>query len=172
MTTKNEVIKEFVDNAIYRLDESTRMIDIAFEKLKEEEVWMRPNKSSNSMGNLILHLCGNIRQYAISSLGEVEDTRVRDEEFNTTSRLPKKELLDKLFNTVEMAKSTIKDTTDKQWLKKRDVQGFNFSGIGVVLHAVEHYSYHTGQIAFWVKQLKNNPLGFYDGMDLNELNGE
>ncbi len=164
---ESDVIKEFVENAIYRLDESTRMISIAFDTLEEEEIWQRPNESSNSVGNLILHLCGNITQYAISSLGEVEDVRDRDSEFKTTLGLTRKELLKKLLNTVSAAKSTIANTTLEQWLKKREVQGFYFSGIGVVLHVVEHYSYHTGQIAFWAKQLKNKQLGFYDGHDLN-----
>lgn len=166
----NEAIKEFAENALYRLDESTRMISIAFDALDEEQIWLRPNESSNSIGNLILHLCGNITQYAISSLGETEDIRDRDSEFETSSGLSKKELLNKLSNTVTMAKSTIENTTLERWLKKREVQGFTFSGIGVVLHVVEHYSYHTGQIAFWVKQLNNAPLGFYDGMDLNIKN--
>jgi len=54
----------------------------------------------------------------------------------------------------------------------RSVQGFSFSGVGVIIHAVEHYSYHTGQIAFWVKQLKEKDLGFYNGTDLNIKNND
>lgn len=172
MSIENETIKEFVENALYRLDESTRMISIAFGNIDEEQIWVKPNESSNSIGNLILHLCGNITQYVISSLGEKEDTRERDIEFETISGYSKEQLLTALEETVKMAKSVIKNTTIEQWLKKREVQGFHFSGIGVVLHVVEHYSYHTGQIAFWVKQLNNQPLGFYDGMDLNIKNEE
>jgi len=169
---ENEAIKEFVDNTMYRLDESSRMIAIAFESINEKQVWLRPNESSNSIGNLILHLCGNITQYAISSLGEKEDVRHRDIEFETTSGLSKQELLIKLSDTIAAAKATIENTTSEQWLKKREVQGFHFSGIGVILHVVEHFSYHTGQIAFWVKQLENKQLGFYDGLDLNIKNQE
>ena len=62
------------------------------------------------------------------------------------------------------------NVTPNQLVKMRSVQGFSFSGVGIILHAVEHYSYHTGQIAFWVKQLKNKDLGFYDGIDLNKKN--
>ena len=50
------------------------------------------------------------------------------------------------------------------------VQGFQLSGIGIVVHVVEHYSYHTGQISFWTKQLKNKDLRFYAGLDLNVQN--
>ncbi len=170
MSFENIAIKEFVENSLYRLDESTRMVTIALQHLNEEQVWLRPNASSNSIGNLMLHLCGNITQYAIASLGELEDFRDRDIEFETTEGLSKKELLHQLTDTVEVAKTTIKNASQEQWLKKREVQGFNFSGIGVVLHAVEHYSYHTGQIAFWVKLLNDEQLGFYDGFNLNQRN--
>jgi uncharacterized damage-inducible protein DinB len=170
MNSEDKVISEFVENALYRLDQSTRMIVVAFTQLEEQDVWKRSNKASNSMGNLILHLCGNITQYVISSLGETEDIRERDIEFDAQSGLSKVELLKKLYNTVNKAKDVIENTTSKEWLKKRVVQGFNFSGIGVVFHAVEHYSYHTGQIAFWVKHLKNRDLGFYDGTDLSIKN--
>ncbi|MCP4975498.1 MAG: DUF1572 domain-containing protein [Maribacter sp.] len=170
MNAEDKVIMEFVENALYRLDQSTRMIGVAFIQLEEQDIWKRPNEASNSMGNLILHLCGNITQYVISSLGETEDIRERDIEFDTRSGLNKADLLKKLEDTVNKAKDIIENATPKEWLKKREVQGFCFSGIGVVLHAVEHYSYHTGQVAFWVKQLNNKDLGFYDGTDLNIKN--
>ncbi|MFK7949462.1 MAG: DinB family protein [Saprospiraceae bacterium] len=167
---------EFIENAIYRINENTRMIKKTFEELSEADIWRKPNDSSNSIGNLILHLCGNIGQYIIASLGENPDTRERDLEFSTTDVLTtevsgraKAELLQQLIKTVETAKSTIENATTEQLLNKRMVQGFEFSGIGVVIHAVEHYSYHTGQIAFWTKILKDKDLGFYDGLDLNVI---
>lgn len=167
---EEQLREEFVQNALYRLDESTRMNRISLDQLSEEEVWKRPNAALNSVGNLILHLCGNITQYVISSLGQTEDTRNRELEFTTESGFTKSELLERLQDTVENAKRVINDAPVEQLVRKRDVQGFYFSGLGVVLHAVEHYSYHTGQIAFWTKQLKNTDLGFYDGMDLNIVN--
>lgn len=163
-------VQDFKENTCYRLDESTRMIQIAFEKINEQQVWQRPNNSSNSLGNQILHLCGNMTQYVISSLGEQEDRRDRDAEFNARDGYTKEILTDKLQTTVNQVKEVIQNATEEQLLKKRHVQGFHFSGMGCVIHAVEHYSYHTGQIAFWVKELINQPLGFYDGLDLNEKN--
>ncbi|MFH6603780.1 DinB family protein [Maribacter algicola] len=164
---EKRIIEEFVQNALYRMDESTRMNTIALSQLSEADIWQKPNQNLNSVGNLILHLCGNITQYVISSLGETEDMRERDLEFETTSGPTKAELLQKLTETVDTAKRVINDAPIEQLIRKREVQGFYFSGIGVVLHAVEHYSYHTGQIAFWTKQLKNKDLGFYNGRDLN-----
>tara|TARA_R110000744_G_scaffold56155_1_gene118465 strand:- start:42 stop:560 length:519 start_codon:yes stop_codon:yes gene_type:complete len=170
MDKESQLIEELVKNALYRMDESTRMIKKSLSDISEDEVWQKPNPSLNSIANLMLHLCGNISQYVISSLGETEDKRKRDTEFSVTDGLTKAELLKKLEDIVDTAKRVIFDAKPDQLLKVRSVQGFSFSGIGVIMHAVEHYSYHTGQIAFWVKQLKNNDLGFYDGMDLNKKN--
>ncbi|GGG40458.1 hypothetical protein GCM10011344_46660 [Dokdonia pacifica] len=163
-------VTDFKENTLYRIDESTRMITIAFQKIEETHVWQRPNQSSNSLGNQILHLCGNMTQYVISSVGEQEDTRDRDAEFDAVEGYSKEALLEKLAITVQEVKDTIQNASEEQLLKKRYVQGFHFSGMGCVIHAVEHYSYHTGQIAFWVKTILNSPLGFYDGLDLNTMN--
>lgn len=167
MDKETRLVDEVIKNALYRMDESTRMIKKSLSELTDEEVWQKPNSSSNSVANLLLHLSGNISQYIISSLGENDDDRNRDQEFSTEGGYTKNELLQKLEDTVDSAKRIIFDASPDKMVKYRSVQGFSFSGIGVIMHAVEHYSYHTGQIAFWVKQLKNKDLGFYDGMDLN-----
>ncbi len=170
MNKETVLVEELVKNALYRMDESTRMIQKSLTEISEVEVWLKPNESLNSIANLILHLCGNITQYIISSLGETEDIRERDLEFSTSKGLNKSELLTKLEATIEKAKGVIFDADPEQLLKIRVVQGFSFSGVGAILHVVEHYSYHTGQIAFWVKQLKNKDLDFYKGRDLNTKN--
>lgn len=156
--------------ALYRMDESSRMIALALADISETEIWDRPNGVSNSIGNQMLHLCGNITQYAISSLGETVDIRDRDAEFAALNGLSKAELLAKLASTVSNAEEVIENCSMDNLVKLRTVQGFDLTGIGIIMHVVEHYSYHTGQIAFWVKQLKNKPLGFYEGIDLNEKN--
>ena len=170
MDKEARLVEEIVENALYRMDESTRMIKKSLAEISEDEVWHKPNPSLNSIANLMVHLCGNISQYVISSLGETEDKRNRDDEFSVTGGLTKDELFTKLESVVDDAKRVIFNVTPNQLVKMRSVQGFSFSGVGIILHAVEHYSYHTGQIAFWVKQLKNKDLGFYDGIDLNKKN--
>ncbi len=122
------------------------------------------------MGNLLLHLCGNITQYIIAALGENLDLRERDKEFETVDGYTKNELWQQLEDTVNKAKEVLENASDKKLLKKHKVQGFYFSGIGIVIHAVEHFSYHTGQIAFCTKQLKNTDLGFYKDHNLNTKN--
>ena len=161
---------EFVNECIFRLDENPPRIEKCLNLLNEKEIWIRPNESSNSIGNLILHLCGNIRQYAISSLGNKPDVRERDLEFEARNGLSKVQLLQMFNQTIHEAKEVIYSLNTEDWLRKRTVQGFVFSGIGILIHVVEHLSYHTGQIAFFTKDLKNKPLGFYDELDLNLKN--
>lgn len=172
MSNEEKIVEELVKNALYRMDESTRMIQKSLAHISEEQVWQKPNASLNSIGNLVLHICGNMTQYIISSLGETIDKRNRDAEFSGHQEGSKDVLLEKLLETVDTAKRVIFDASMKQLLDQRSVQGFNFSGVGVIIHAVEHYSYHTGQIAFWVKQLKDMDLGFYEGVDLRATNEE
>lgn len=162
--------EEFLGQSILRIDEYLVKIERCLNELKEEEIWERPNESSNSIGNIILHLCGNITQYIISSLGTAKDNRERDLEFTTKGGISKLELFRKLSNVVDEAKNVISEINLEDLKKIRTVQGFRMSGIGIIIHVVEHFSYHTGQIAFWTKMIKNIDLGFYRDLDLNQKN--
>ena len=152
---------EIIAQAIFRLEENTPRVEKCLNELSEKEVWLKPNNSTNSVGNLILHLCGNITQYIISSLGNKDDTRIRDLEFTTSGGYNKSELFDTLSSTVTQAVDIIKTLSEDELLRVRSVQGYELSGIGILIHVVEHYSYHTGQIAFWTKLLKDKDLGFF-----------
>jgi uncharacterized damage-inducible protein DinB len=165
-------IKEFITQSILRFEENTPKIERCLSEITEEELWHRPNASSNSIGNLLLHLCGNITQYVLSGLGNVEDKRERDKEFTSTAVLTKTELLTKLKSTVDAAVSIFKNLKEDEILRERSVQGYQLSAIGIIIHVVEHYSYHTGQIIFWTKLIKDKDLGFYSSLDLNKRNRE
>jgi len=168
MTTP--VTKEFIAQSIYRIEESTHRILKCLQEIDETETWKSPNEKSNSIGNLILHLCGNVRQYAISALGEIKDGRERDKEFSTKTGPSKSVLLNDLTRTISEAVEIFRNIDESRLMKTYSVQGYNLSGIGIIIHVTEHYSYHTGQIAFWTKQIKNKDLGFYTGIDLNVKN--
>jgi len=161
---------EFISQSVYRINENTKRILKCLNEIDETETWQRSNENSNSIGNIILHLCGNIRQYAISALGETEDVRMRDKEFSARNGFTKNELFSELRSTVDEAVRIIESLNEERLLKTYSVQGFDLSGIGIIIHVTEHYSYHTGQIAFSIKQLKNKDLGFYAGANLNEKN--
>ncbi len=170
MEADQKILIEFKENACFRLDEGMRMIGISLQQLKEEELWRKPNEQLNSIGNLLLHLCGNVTQYVLSGLGGKIDSRQRDLEFEQTKVADIPGMTHLLVSVVNQAKECIEKTTLEDYLKVREIQGFQLSGTGAVLHAVEHFSYHTGQIAFWVKFLRNTDLHFYEGTNLNTLN--
>ncbi|CAN0605350.1 unnamed protein product, partial [Ectocarpus sp. 12 AP-2014] len=98
MDKEQQLVEELVKNALYRIDENTRMIKKSLIDISEEELWQQPNSSLNSIANLILHICGNMTQYVISSLGETEDKRNRDAEFAIHNGKTKAALLVNLEN--------------------------------------------------------------------------
>ncbi len=162
--------QDFKRQSLHYLHINTPRIEKCLELLSEIDVWQRPNAASNSVGNLILHLCGNIRQYIISGLGKQPDTRQRDAEFAAVGGFNKQQLLLKLKQTVTEAATIIGAADEENLLTERKVQGFVLTGTALIVHMVEHYSYHTGQIAFWTKLLKDKNLAFYGDSDLNIKN--
>ena len=166
----NLLLDEFKQNAIFRLEEGQRMIHLAFAKIGEEQLWEIPFAKGLSLGNQLLHICGNMTQYTIASLSDQSDHREREKEFATKEGFTKAELLQRLDQTISLAISSINEASATQYTQLRKVQGFELSGVGVVLHAVEHLSYHVGQIAFWIKLLTKEDLGFYAQYDLTQLN--
>lgn len=161
---------DIVENAMFRMEESLRMIAKSLSCLSVQELWQKPNAASNSAGNIVLHLKGNITQYILSGLGGQEDQRQRDQEFFVSHEFNSEELIRILRQLIEEVNIVLQSVTDSELMKEYTVQGFKLSGQGIILHVVEHLSYHTGQIAFWTKILKNKDLGFYEGFDLNIKN--
>ena len=161
---------EFTGQAIKRINQSTEKIAGCMQQLEEKDVWVSPNENLNSIGNLILHLCGNIRQHIISALGGKPDNRARDLEFSTIGGLNKSELLAMLQQTASEATMVIERMGEEELLRKRIAQGVSHSGVDSIVHVTEHYSYHTGQIIFLTKLFRNIDLAFYAGIDLNKHN--
>lgn len=162
--------QDFKENCIYRVEESMRMLRICKEFTTSDLFWLRPNDAANSIGNLLLHLCGNMKQYVLSGLGEKPDSRKRDDEFRQDLFGKPEEVWDYFFITCNEVIQEIENASPSQLSSKKNVQGFHLSGLGMVLHAVEHLSYHTGQIAWIIKANLNCDLGFYAGIDLNIKN--
>jgi uncharacterized damage-inducible protein DinB len=167
---ENEIINEFLRESVHRSELNYPRISKCLELLNEDEVWKRPNTASNSVGNLVLHLCGNITQYIISGLGGEKDERVREEEFSANEIHSKKELDEKIKTVTARAVLVIANLSEEELLKEKVVQGKSITSIAAIVHVIEHYSYHTGQIVLLTKLMKNADLGFYSGMDLNAKN--
>ena len=164
------ITKEFIGQSIRYLKANVPRIEKCLQMLSEDDVWQRPNTSSNSIGNLILHVSGNMRQYIISSMGHNEDERNRAAEFSATGGFTKSELIEKISRTVNEALGVLQNVNEEEMLRMRKVQGFDMNGVDIIVHVVEHFSYHTGQIVFWTKLLKDKDLGFYKELDLSKKN--
>ncbi|MBL4652023.1 MAG: DUF1572 family protein [Flavobacteriales bacterium] len=164
------MLSDFKQQSIFRINENTERIGVCLGRLSEELIWKPPNQEITSIGNLILHLEGNITQYIHSSLGEEKDNRNRNEEFTENQNLTKAELLSRIKKCTQKATEIINTVSEPELNRKRLVQGFELSGTGIIIHVVEHYSYHVGQIALLTKLFTNQDLGFYKNLDLTITN--
>ena len=136
-------------------------VERCLEKLSDEEIWRRAVPESNSVGNLVLHLAGNLRQWVVSGVGGGTDVRRRQEEFDARGPVPREELLSRLRATVAEAGEALSRVPPDSLLERRRIQGLDVSLLEAVYHAVEHFSMHTGQVILLTKLLKGD-LGFYD----------
>jgi hypothetical protein len=135
------------------------------EPLNDEQVWWRPNEASNSVGNLILHLNGNVRQWLIASFNRLEDTRNRPAEFGERQVVSAASLLEKLGSTMRQASDVLSRLTEDDLRTTLHVQGYTVSGLHVVYQVVEHFGMHYGQILYIAKSIRGEDLGFYRELD-------
>jgi uncharacterized damage-inducible protein DinB len=130
-----------------------------------DQIWARGSENENAIGNLVLHLTGNLGQWILSSLGNQVVTRDRDGEFDARGNATSAALLTKLRNTVEQATRIIANLSTEELTRVYDVQGYSVSGVAAVFHVVEHFAQHTGQIIFATKILTGEDPGFYRHLD-------
>lgn len=158
MSLEVHIIEEFKRRVF---SESYERIFKCLDLLSEEEVWQSPNENSNSIGNLILHLHGNARQWMLSTFNRSEDLRKRSEEFKKENRLSKKELKEMLLKLKGELLETLNSISKEDLTKVYKVQVYEENGISIIIHVIEHFSYHTGQIALLTKLLSDKDLEFY-----------
>ena len=152
------------------LTDGVHRLRICLNKLSDEQLWFRPNDATLSVGITLQHLAGNIRQYIISGIGGKEDVRQREEEFTDHTRPAKETLGENLISTIREAVEILKDLRPKDIQDQYMIQGFTYSFVDVLIHVVEHFSYHMGQITYITKMLTNEETEYYGGIDLNRRN--
>jgi len=131
------------------------------EPLMDEQIWWRPNASSNSIGNLILHLNGNVRQWLVDSFNRKEDKRDRPAEFAETGNISASALLEKLGRTIAEGAAVLDRLTEADLIAPYEIQGYDVHGLDAVYQVVEHFGLHYGQIAYITKLITDKDLGFY-----------
>lgn len=151
----------FLKYSVDKLRQFTDRIDVCLGKLTEQQIWARGGENENAIGNLVLHLNGNVRQWIVSTLGNDPIPRDRDAEFNTRGGPEAGQLVGTLRDTVEQACRVILSLDTERLTQEYEVQKYRVSGVEAVYHVVEHFGQHTGQIIFATKMLTGGDLEFY-----------
>jgi uncharacterized damage-inducible protein DinB len=137
-------------------------IERCLEKLTDEQIWWRANADSNSIGNLLLHLSGNARQWIVSGIGGRPDNRERQTEFDAREAGSAASLIAALKQTVDEADAVLAELSPEHLLQSRLIQGSDVNVLEAIFHVVEHFSMHTGQIILITKMLTQSGMRFYD----------
>ena len=162
MSTEEKLLSTLAnefDRRVY--EEGFARIQKCLTYFSEEEVWQRPNKNTVSIANLILHLSGNVRQWICAGLGGQPDVRQRDLEFSATGGYTKDELIAKIEQTIKDAQAVIRQSAVEDLIAIKKVQVYEESGMSIVVHVIEHFSYHIGQITYATKAIKNVDTQYY-----------
>jgi Protein of unknown function (DUF1572) len=155
------VSTEFLDFSADKLAELMNRIDTCVEKLTPEQIWMRANANQNAVGNLLLHLNGNVRQWLLHGVGSQPDVRDRDAEFAAEGEARAAELLARLRITVDEAIVLVRALPHRRLMERFWVQGYEVTVLAAIYHVVEHFAGHTYQIIYATKLCTGEDLGFY-----------
>jgi len=163
--TASEALKAQFQLRIY--EECIPRIIKSMSLLTTDQIWHAPNSQANSIGHLVLHLCGNVTQWIGSGIGDRADDRLRDLEFSNEEMYSQEDLALRLERLKVITTTALIKVNDTTLLQVCEVQGFKETYLSIIVHVIEHFSYHTGQIAIITKYLTGADLGFYSDLDLN-----
>jgi len=135
-------------------------LEACLRELSPEQIWWRLNPVSNSVGNLVLHLEGNVRQWIVSGLGGAPDLRMRDQEFSQLGPIPPRTLIARLRRALRDADRVLCKLNGPALARTYSIQGFRVTGLRAVFHVAEHFSHHTGQVILLTKMLAGKDLKF------------
>lgn len=139
-------------------------------QLDEEQIQYRPNANSNSINNQVLHLDGNVRQWLIATMSPIRDDRQRENEFDPNNKMSKSELV-RILQKLEKDIRTVFPYLESSNLnEEKNVQCYKESVFSIVIHVIEHFSYHVGQITYITKMVLDIDTGYYADSDLNAVN--
>ena len=137
----------------------------AVERLSDEQIWHRTGDASNAVGNILLHMVGNIRQHIIAGVGGAPDERNRPLEFAARGGVPKAVLLANLEKTIGEAADVLEKFNPELLLEERVIQGNRVALMNDIYHVVEHFAYHAGQIIFVSKAIADRGFDWYKYLD-------
>ena len=121
-------------------------IERCLDDLADVDIWWRPNEASNSVGDLVLHLCGNVTMWILGGVGRLPFERNRQQEFDQRRSIPAAELRSRLRDVVQRADDVMGAVDSDELLSRRQIQGYDVTVLEAIYHVVEHFGMHTGQI--------------------------
>ena len=151
----------FLDYSARKVRQLSGRIEDCLGRLTQEQNWARGAESENAVGNLVLHLSGNVRQWIIAAVGGRPDNRQRDSEFAAQGGLAASGLAEHLSGIVAEAAVVIETLAPERLCEQLVVQGYNVTVLEAIYSVVEHFSGHTGQIIYATKLLTGEDLGYY-----------
>jgi uncharacterized damage-inducible protein DinB len=151
----------FLQFSTAKLRQFTERIEVCLGKLTEAQIWKRGGQNENAIGNLALHLNGNVRQWIVTTLGNNPSPRDRDSEFSAREGHTPASLAASLRQTIEEAVQVISSLDSDRLTRIYEIQNYRVSGVEAVYHVVEHFAEHTGQIIYATKALTGEDMGFY-----------
>jgi uncharacterized damage-inducible protein DinB len=158
----SDIGRAFTDYAARKLEDHFAQIARCVSLLSGEQLWHRPNGHSNSVGNLLLHLRGNVGQWVLGGVGGQAMARDRQAEFDARGPMAKESVLGPLAETIRAACEVIRGTTEAELLEERTIQNYRVTVLAAIMHVVEHFAFHTGQIVTITKWLLDVDLSLYD----------
>ena len=159
MTTLHDAIsRDFLNVSLHRLEMMTECMEVCLRKLSYEQVWQRQGAHENAVGNLVLHLCGNARQWVMHGVGGAADVRVRDAEFSADGGMSSSELVALFRSTMADAESVIAAVPAERLIERITPQGRDVSVLEAIYQVVGHVQQHVGQIILLTKQMTATDL--------------
>ena len=147
--------------AATELDNALARIRHCLGQLSDEHIWRRPRDEMNCVGNLVLHLCGNLRQWIVIGIGGGEDRRDRPAEFAERGPFARADLLSRLDGVVAEARAVLARTTAVDLLRPRRIQGFDLTGVGAIFDSVPHFRGHTQEIVHMTRSMLGDTYQFH-----------
>lgn len=146
----------------YLTDEYRIKLRRTIDVLPPDALWWRPNEQSNSVGNLLLHLDGNVRQWIVAGVGGTPDTRNRAAEFTAVDGGTKEELLARLEKTLGEADTVLAHLSPDRLGERLDIQARNVTILDAIYQVVQHFALHLGQIILVAKAEVPGAVKFYE----------
>jgi hypothetical protein len=155
------VSTEFLNFSADKLAQLMSRIDACVQNLTPEQIWTRAERHQNAVGNLLLHLNGNVRQWILHGVDGQPDVRDRDAEFAAEGEAGAAELLARLRITVGEAAAVFRALPHERLMERIRIQGYEVTVLVAIYHVVEHFAGHTFQIIYATKLFTGEDLGFY-----------